>query len=483
MAATNVAVAGTNSIGRRRVPLSMRMNVALVVLDTLRYDAFEEHFDWLSGVRFTNAWAPSHWTVPVHASLFAGKYPSELGVHVDNQALDCPEPVIAERLADAGYTTRAFASNIILAKPFEFDRGFAEYTGTWTFRALSGDVFDWEGFAEDDDPETYLGALQECIAGEYDTWPSLRRGARVALCDFAGRFGDTRFDGDPLDEQGSQRALDYVRRTDFGDREFLFVNLMDAHMPHTPPEAYRTVDTDEPIGDVTEYNGLVATAGAGPAADVEVLTQAYDDSVRYLADVYREIHAGLREAFDVVITLSDHGELFGEHGVWQHSYGVYPELTHVPCVISGDRIEETMCAETVSLLDVHRTMLDLAGVDGDSGGNALLDVPDDPSESVTAAPTDRTCAAEYLGPNPRNRKKVERLGHDPTRFDEELFGVAADGAYGYETTDGLRVLGETDAALDDLLEAHRDRIDRRDTRDRAAVSDATRRHLEDLGYA
>jgi arylsulfatase len=462
------------------------MNVALVVLDTLRYDAFEEHFDWLSGVRFTNAWAPSHWTVPVHASLFAGKYPSELGVHVDNQALDCPEPVIAELLNDAGYTTRAFASNIILARPFDFDRGFAEYTGTWTFRALSGDVFDWESFAEEDDdgPDTYLGAARECIVGEYDTWPSLQRGARVALRDLGGgRFGSTRSGGDPLDEQGSQQALDYVRGTDFGGREFLFVNLMDAHMPHTPPEAYRTTDTDEPISDVTEYNGLVATAGDGPDADVEVLMQAYDDSVRYLADVYREIHAELREEFDVVITLSDHGELFGEHGVWQHSYGVYPELTHVPCVISGDRIENAARAETVSLLDVHRTVLDLAGVDGDSAGNMLLDVPDDASKKVTIAPSDRTCAAEYLGPNPRNREKIERLGYDPARFDEELFGVAADGAYGYETTDGLRVLGETNLALDELLEAHRDRIDRRDTRDRTAVSDATRRHLEDLGYA
>ena len=115
------------------------MNVALVVLDTLRFDAFHEQFDWLPGIRFTNAWATSHWTVPVHASLFAGKYPSELGVHVDNQALDCPEPVIAEQLSETDYTTRAFASNIILARPFGFDRGFDEYAGTWKFRALSGE--------------------------------------------------------------------------------------------------------------------------------------------------------------------------------------------------------------------------------------------------------------------------------------------------------------------------------------------------------
>ena len=30
-------------------------NVAVVVLDTLRADAFEDEFDWLSGVRFADA--------------------------------------------------------------------------------------------------------------------------------------------------------------------------------------------------------------------------------------------------------------------------------------------------------------------------------------------------------------------------------------------------------------------------------------------
>ena len=447
------------------------MNVALIVLDTLRYDAFREHFDWLSGIRFTNAWATSHWTVPVHASLFAGKYPSELGVHVDNQALDCPEPVIAEQLRDAGYTTRAFASNIILARPFEFDRGFAEYTGTWKFRALSGDTFDWEEFAtEQQGVRAYARAGWDCLTESYKTWPSLKRGARVAL---------GRLDESPGHE--TQEALDYVQRTDFGDREFLFVNLMDAHMPHTPPESYRTADTDEPYEDITEYNGMVATAAGGPETDMEVLRQAYDDSVRYLSDMYREMHEELLADFDVVITLSDHGELFGEHSVWQHSYGVYPELTHVPCMVSGRKVDNATCSEPVSLLDVHRTLLDLAGVEGESRGNRLLDAD---SSTITAAPTPRDCAVEYLGLNPRNREKIERLGYDPTRFDEELFGVAVDSSYGYETTDGFRVVGDVgESTLRERIADHHTSIDRRETRSERGVSEATRRQLEQLGYA
>ena len=447
------------------------MNVALVVMDTLRFDAFREQFDWLSGIRFTNAWATSHWTVPVHASLFAGKYSSELGVHVDNQTLDCPEPVIAEQLSEIDYTTRAFASNIILARPFGFDRGFDEYTGTWKFRALSGDVFDWEAFVDDQQgPTAYARAGWDCLTESYETWPSLVRGARVAL--------------DRVNEQPgheTRAALEYVQRTNVSDREFLFINLMDAHMPHTPPENYRTADTDDPYEEVTEYNGLVATAGDGPDTDPAVLKQAYDDSVRYLSDIYRKIHAELLDDFDVVITVSDHGELFGEHDVWQHSYGVYPKLAHVPCVISGKGIDDTTRAEPVSLLDVHQTLLDLTGIEGESRGNGLIDVS---GSTITADPTPRDCVVEYLGPNPRNREKVERLGYDPTRFDRELFGVAASSSYGYETTDGFCVVGDADeSALQKRLADLRTDVDRRDAYSEQGVSEATRRHLEQLGYA
>lgn len=72
------------------------MNVAVVVLDTLRKDAFDRHFEWLPGLQFDNAWSSSHWTVPAHGSMFTGKYPSETGVHAKNVLLDCEQPVLAE---------------------------------------------------------------------------------------------------------------------------------------------------------------------------------------------------------------------------------------------------------------------------------------------------------------------------------------------------------------------------------------------------
>ena len=72
-----------------------RPNVVLIVLDSVRRDhlscyGYERdttpHIDRIAsqGVRFTRATAASCWTIPSHASLFTGLYPSEHGVDLDN---------------------------------------------------------------------------------------------------------------------------------------------------------------------------------------------------------------------------------------------------------------------------------------------------------------------------------------------------------------------------------------------------------------
>ncbi len=343
------------------------MNVALVVLDTLRKDAFDAHFDWLPGTRFENAYSTSHWTVPAHASLFAGKYASELGVYAGAQRLDCPDPVLPESFHGGGYTTRAFSANVNISRPFDFHRGFDQFEGSWRLDALSANVFDWDGFiteTRDQGPERYLLALRDILLGDCDTLPSLKRGAFLKLRDL-GMGRTTRDDG-------ATEALEFVRDTAFGDDEFLFINLMEAHTPYSPPEEFRTVEPPE-------LDGLRATLDS-PNADPERIRRAYDDGVRYLADRYRPIFAELRESFDCIITLGDHGEALGEYGAWEHLCGLYPEVTRIPlCIWLADGTDESEAVGTtdsrndpVSLLDVHRTILDIGALDGESRGRNLL---------------------------------------------------------------------------------------------------------------
>lgn len=159
------------------------MNIALVVLDTLRKDAFEEHFDWLPGRYYNNAWSTSHWTVPVHGSLFNGKYPSEIGVHAGAQSLDCDDEVLAERLRAEGYTTRAYSCNVNISSLYDFDRGFDEFEMLGNQDLMhwhDPDIYDWTEFMREFPPEygkkRYLKAVRECIFSDYSTISSLLYG-------------------------------------------------------------------------------------------------------------------------------------------------------------------------------------------------------------------------------------------------------------------------------------------------------------------
>lgn len=443
------------------------MDIAVVVLDTLRKDAFERHFDWLPGTRFENAWSPSHWTVPVHGAMFTGLYPSETGVHAKDPQLDCDRQVLAEQLSEAGYTTRAFSCNPYVSPAFGYDRGFEEFTGSWRLRQLDPELFDWNSFiseTSDEGPTRYVRALYRCLREDCRTVASLNQGVRMKLRDW-NYLGS-------IDDDGAAETLEYLEKTDFGSDEFLYLNLMEAHAPYDPPEAYQTVDVAYGPGLAETISGTT-----DESVDVETVEQAYDDCVRYLSDSYADIFERLTEAFDYVITLADHGECFGEHGAWMHGYGLYPELTNVPLSIYGPEMEADTNEELVSLLDIHGTVLDLTTGDESPRGNSILGT--DPTGA---------CLTEYHG---FTALKLDRLGNAEiaedrlARYDQVFRGIARGDDYGFETPDGFELIGDGSAA--DTQVALEELVETLDVRDGEAneqeVSDGVMDQLEDLGYA
>ncbi len=107
--------------GCSRESKPQRPNVLLVVLDTTRADVVSSyrngvrvtpHLDQLAaeGARFTHAFTTDFWTVPTHASLFTGLYPSHHGAIATTLRLSNEVETLAERLGAAGYHTAAFVT-------------------------------------------------------------------------------------------------------------------------------------------------------------------------------------------------------------------------------------------------------------------------------------------------------------------------------------------------------------------------------------
>lgn len=442
-------------------------SVALVVLDTLRKDAFDEHFGWLPGTTFERAYANSHYTVPSHCSLFTGLYPSETGTHAKSHRFTPPHPPLAERMRERGLETHGFSANVQISRQFEWHQGFDNYTGSWKSRHANAttDIFEWNAFIRkhrDEGPQRYLKALWACIAGDCDTIPSLKHGAEI------------KYRTHTAPDDGAQEALSHIETTDFDDDAFLFVNLMEAHGPYKPPSEYRTVEFEAMPGFAESVRDEPVEEAYGDA-----ITQAYDDSVRYLSAIYRDIFAELREEFDYVVTLADHGENLGEKGIWGHGLGLYPELTHIPLSIWGLDGADTR-EEVVSLLDVHRTLLTLVGVADDSYEGRGRDLREavDPTPQLT----------EYLGMNMWRKRKLESAGHGDEfeTYEQTLYGIATeDDYYGYEDFDqafhesGTSNLNDPRSRMTELS----DGLEYVEEAGEIDVSDSVMQSLEDLGYA
>ncbi len=89
----------------------------------------------------------------------------------------------------------------------------------------------------------------------------------------------------------------------------------------------------------------------------------YDNELRYtdkyigklLAEVKR---LGLWKKTLIIIT-SDHGEGFGEHGVWLHGYHLYRQQTHVPIIFRVPHLKPKKISAPMSHIDILPTTINL----------------------------------------------------------------------------------------------------------------------------
>jgi arylsulfatase A-like enzyme len=315
-------------------------NVLLLVFDTVRGEELSLYGyphattpaleRWAArGTVFDYAMATAPWTLPSHGSLFTGA----LGARQENgwvKPLGGAAPTLAERLRDRGYLTAGFAANLLYTS-YEsgLTRGFIDYQDyPFTRRQISLHA-----------PIAQTLLFQSVIAARslYDL--------RQAL----GKFNlhADRVPGDAFvpARDITDRFLAWQARA--GGRPFFaFLNYFDAHGPyHAPPEFRARFPGGKPRD---RYDAAIAS-----------LDSELDRIFRALEQ------RGVLDRTIVVVT-SDHGELFGEHGLGGHANGLYLPLLRVPLVLlypprvpPGLRIREP-----VSLRDIPATILELAGGSG-----------------------------------------------------------------------------------------------------------------------
>ncbi len=446
------------SAGAPASPPEDRPNIVLVVLDTQRLDrlgcyGYERpttpRLDRFAGdaMVYDNYISTAVWTLPSHASMFTGFFPSEHGSSWDHIWLDGRFTTMAEILGEMDYQTFGLSNNIVVSPHTNLTQGFERFAMPQTIATARGNYLDkflhrilypagWVG--------KWLGKLTEQDQGAKYT---------------------------------NQIAARWLADRDQERPFFLFVNYLEPHDPFRPTFPYRKLFVES--GDmrasfrhnwdkVAEY--AVLKRDLYSEKDLQVLSDTYDAETRLTDDYLGQFLEVLAAETDLDRTLvmitSDHGENLGDHHLLLHAWCVYDTLVHLPLIVRyPSRLKPGRHTEITQTVDLLPTVLDAVHgqpVAGSGLGRSLFSPPaeeqlqDDPA---LAELTGRPAIMEYTAPSRAhvNTAQKQHLRSDRTPFESEIYGIRQ-GPWKYITyEDGRRelfnVVVDKDE-LNNLIEIH-----------------------------
>ena len=338
-------------------------NVILIVLDTVRADHLSVYGyarDTTPNLKkfaqqatvYTRASAASDLTLPSHASMFTGLYPSWHGAHFSapdfpyGRPLDRSVVTLPQILQAKGYSTLAIAANPAYLDPmFGLNRGF--------------DVYDLRSpvFVNDRNRPFFIRQGVRRLLGYV-----------IDVADFDMRTRRA--------EEINQDAIRMLEQVGGANRPFfLFLNYMDAHTPYIPPGTFKSrFPGRDPSFTLEEYWRLkdrVVNQHRKPSRnETEHLVSQYDGGIAYLDSELGELFARLKRLglYDrtMIIVTADHGEAFGERQLMEHGVdSVYQSHIRVPLLVKYPGVNEGRTVDTpVSHVDFMPTVLDVLHYEG-----------------------------------------------------------------------------------------------------------------------
>ncbi len=313
-------------------------NVLLIVMDTVRADHTSVYgyvrpttpnLERIAsgGVLFEQAFSTSSWTLPAHASLLTGHEAHEHGGEII--LYDGRFPTLEEEFRRRGCRTGAFSAN-----EFFFSRQNGFGTGFMRFDDIFGSYAD--RFAR-----TFYG--------------------RVVAEKLAARFGYKNILGRKSAADVNRELLRWIDEAP--DRPFFaMINYFDAHDPYRPAQPFRSQFSKlpDPGGLLNELASRITLAD--PRL-VQGEMDAYDGGVAYMDGQIGRLFTALSERGllknTCIVIISDHGEFFGEHGLFLHHNALYRMSIQVPLIFywEGHLPAAVRVSEPpVSLTDVAATL-------------------------------------------------------------------------------------------------------------------------------
>lgn len=306
-------------------------NIVLIITDCLRYDyfrkmrIFSECNHTLSDVYSS---APNtFFAVP---SLLTGTLPFQIVKDGRiNSGIFSYIPLIAERL---GYSSIFITGNVVTSRAYGYFIPSGVFEDFISERELAPSDF---GIVKVDRFAKIKNFLRKSVPHLYSLSRQVYRNLTWLLRRRKPKTQNTAFEL----KIRSERILKVLYELDFSSIKkpiFAFIHLMDTHAPYGSPKLSEKK--------LKLASTLVSKLYHSPyilkKKEVEVLKELYETEVEYLDESLQKLldlidrKLGLDKT--LVIIISDHGEAFGEQGIFTHpGDGLVEEILHVPLAFLG----------------------------------------------------------------------------------------------------------------------------------------------------
>ncbi len=371
-------------------------NILWICSDQQRFDTLgcygnrfvqTPHIDRLaaSGALFEQCYSQSPVCTPSRASFLTGRYPRTTRCRQNGQDIPADQVLVTRLFAEAGYTCG-------LAGKLHLSPCHPSTTPAVERRIADGYAeFHWSHHPAPDWP-----------SNEYVRWVH-EHGAQYRTPPFEG----SRYVRSGMPEELHQttwcaeKAIGFIEdNAPYRHPWLMSVNMFDPHHPFDPPESlvrrYAAWLEDVPLPDY-----IPGELDNKPAVHMQCHGGAYGNAGNFAwQDMSPSDHRWVRAAYwamcdlidrqvgrilaalessgqaenTIVVFMSDHGELLGDHGIYLKGPFFYDASVHVPLILSWPgHIVPARHGGLAELVDLAPTLLDAAGLPAEPGmqGNSM----------------------------------------------------------------------------------------------------------------
>lgn len=310
---------------------------------------------------FTNAFAPASWTLPNGISLFTSLFPHTHHVmqRYQGDKINSNISTLAEVLKDNGYTTAAFTGDGDYNRRFNIHRGFDVYLDKSTYAD-----FEIEYHVKFQRPAGQSGGYYMPISSSLPpalAWLKKNKDKKFFM--FVQGF-DTHCPFIPEPPFDSVFGDDYESTVDFSHCLWTFEQAL----PQTENGIqYWEVESTAYLND--DYKKVRLEEG-----DIKKMISLYDGEIAQadadLENFFNEFEALELGEKTIVVFMSEHGDLFGEHGRFMRGGPLrgtfYDQVLNIPLLMKHPRIStQVVIDDLVQIVDIMPTLLSILGATDD----------------------------------------------------------------------------------------------------------------------